>query len=257
MHEKQAGVFGEQMTVKRSYFNAVLSKGGDDGIDLVGGENEIAGAGNFVRAGFLKVDGLGDTLRACERRSIFNNGLDARNAETENTAGPAALSPESVLDGLDERGRLGRRSRRGGFFERGLRFRERRAERLGDLWRVSMSHVMHVEDVRSFIYEVVVNGGDFKTRGPEFADHGIHFVFQEDEVSHDNSASVVTAEGRPGAEREPRFDVRLIHAYVKVGSRKGNSIHIAGFLARPAQGFIDFCRVQILGRKKGWRPKYD
>src|SRR5215472_3539391 len=161
MHEKQAGLFGEQMTVKRSYFNVVLSEGGDDGIDLVCGENEIAGGGNFVGAGFLKVDGLGDALRACERRSVFNNGLGARNAEGENTAGPTTLCPKGVFDGFDERGWLGRRSGRGGFFERGLRFCERRAKRLGDLCRVSMSHVMHVKDVRSFIDEVVVNGGDF------------------------------------------------------------------------------------------------
>src|SRR5215469_2849336 len=251
MHEKQAGLFGEQMTVKRSYFNAVLSKGGDDGIDLVCGENEIAGGGNFVRAGFLKVDGLGDALRACERRSVVNNRLCARNAETENTPGPATLCPKGVFDGFDERGRLGRRSRRGGSFERRLGFCERRAERLGDLCRVSMSHVMDVEDVRSFIDEVIVNGRDFKPRGPEFAYHGIHFVFQEDEVSHYGSVSFVTAEGCPGTEREPRFDVGLIHTYVKIGSRKGNSINIAGFLARPAQGLIDFCGVQILGRKKG------
>src|SRR5262245_14168733 len=58
MHEEQPGLLVQHMTVESRDFDPVLAEGLEDGSDLAGGENEVAGDGSLSAPGGLEVDGL-------------------------------------------------------------------------------------------------------------------------------------------------------------------------------------------------------
>jgi len=253
VHEEEARLLGEHMAVQGGDLNAVIGKRGDDRIDFVGGENEIAGGGDLAGAGFLEINRLGDALRGGERGATVSDGLGARDSEREHAAGPASLGGENVLDGFGEGRRFSGLSRSRGLIERSGGLSESGVKRFRDFGGRTVTHVMKVEDVRSLVDEVIVDGADFKACGAKAAKHRVQFAFEQDEIAHDGGVVVGAVECSPGAERETRFDLHAGGAHVKIGAREAEAVNVAGFLAGAAECGVDLRGIEALRGEEKWR----
>ncbi len=123
--------------------------------------------------------------------------ISARDSEGQHTTCKAAFGAHAVLYGLDECWRLTCRSRRSRFIEWRLGFRQRCAERLSDVSSFAVPHVMHVQNRRRLFHEVIVYSRDFESSGSQLPHNRIHFILQEDEVTHHRGITITPGESGP------------------------------------------------------------
>ena len=112
-----------------------------------------------------------------------------------------------------------------------------------------MSHVMHVDDTWGFIQNMIVDGGDVESRGAQLLHDWREFVLQENQVAHDHCVVVASSERRPGAECQSWLNLDPGNRDVEVCSGKTQPVDIASLLSRAAHRFVNFGRIQALGRQ--------
>src|SRR5258705_6155392 len=112
-----------------------------------------------------------------------------------------------------------------------------------------MPDVMHVDDTWHLVQNVIVDGGDVKSRGAQLLHDRREFVLQENQVAHDHRVIVIPGERCPGAKCQSWLKVDDANRYMKVGAGKTQSVDIASFLVRAAHRLVNFCRMQALGRQ--------
>src|SRR5439155_1824511 len=90
-----------------------------------------------------------------------------RNPEGQHVPGKMAFRAHCVFDSLYERWRFCSWCWRRWLIEWRLRLRQGSVERLGQLHGLAIPHVMHVDNPRAFIQNVIVNGADVESRGAQ------------------------------------------------------------------------------------------
>src|SRR5215207_6273665 len=115
MAEEQAWLLVEHVAVQRGYLDPVASQRPDNGIDLVGRQNEVAGNRRLAAAGGLETDRLGDPHRADrgELHAAFADRIAARYGELVDAAIVLALDADDLVElrrvEIDRRRRSARR----------------------------------------------------------------------------------------------------------------------------------------------------
>ena len=173
----------------------------------------------------------------------------ARNPEGEHASGKAAFRAQGVFDGFHKCWRFRSWCWRRWLIERRLRLRQRSVERLRQLNGLSVSHVMHVDDTRGFIQNMIVDGGDVESRSAQLLHDRREFVLQENQVAHDHGFVVVPSERRPGAECQSWLNLDAGNRDMKIRAGKAQPVDIAGLLSRAAHRFVNFGRIQALGHE--------
>jgi hypothetical protein len=115
---------------------------------------------------------------------------------------------------------------------------------------------MHVVRRRIAAQHVVVDGRDIDPVLDQLGHDRIDFGVEQHQVAHDHRPAVRRLERRPAAQRQGRPNVDAIKCYGQVAARKPVAVNVAGDRGAPADRFIDFLPVDLLGAG-GTRANYD
>src|ERR1700738_535493 len=128
MHEEQARLLCEHVTVQRGHRDVVRTQFGYHWIHFFSDKHEVARGGNVSVVCCLKIYGYCDARCWRDSHATKGDGFSARYSVREDSTFQGSLSPKTILDRLDP----GRRSwlfgGSGGFFKRRFGSRQSRMQ---------------------------------------------------------------------------------------------------------------------------------
>src|SRR5206468_10100778 len=84
MHEEDTRLFGQHVTVERCHLDAVRSQRLDHGVDLIAGDDKVAGNSCLTSASRLEVDRIRRAHRGWHRHPALRNRIAPRHVELVN-----------------------------------------------------------------------------------------------------------------------------------------------------------------------------